>query len=296
VSAEFYSAPRQTLLGADESVFEDENGNIRPGWESLIGAVWAIPDDEDEMDGTRHRVDVSHLPQMSMQPHSDHFRLLAGVMSGESGIPVSYLGVVQDSNPTSADAIYANEADLVRSAKDQQRSLGMGRASLALDVLTVLHGDLNDAARADLRRLSPRWQDPRTRSVVEQSQFVAQQVGSGNFQAGTLATLSQLPLSHEDAQRIADENRRARGVATLDQIAAEPTGGVGVESEVDRANAMRAKLEALGVGVRAGATFESLVDVLGLQGLVDSGAIPTTLRLPERDAAQLEDSGATRGV
>lgn len=49
------------------------------------------------------------------------------------------------------------------------------------------------------------------------------------------------------------------------------------------------KYDALGVGRRAGATFESLKADLGL-GVEDSGAVPVSLRLPEEvDAVKLED-------
>lgn len=215
VSAEFYSAPRLMALGGGREMFEDDQGHVRTGWESIIGAVWGIPDEEDEMTGERHRVSIEQISQMSMQPHSDQYRLLAGVFSGESSIPVSYLGVIQDGNPTSADAIYASEADLIRLVKAQHLSLGLGADGLARDVLTVMYGDLDDAANADLRGLSPKWQDPRTRSVLEQSQFVAQQVGAGNFQPGTEGTLAQLPISPEDAKFILSENRRAQGNTVL---------------------------------------------------------------------------------
>jgi hypothetical protein len=56
--------------------------------------------------------------------------------------------------------------------------------------------------------LTARWADPRTRSITEQSQFVAQQVGAGNFQPGTEATLSQLPISPDAVKQIVAENRR----------------------------------------------------------------------------------------
>jgi hypothetical protein len=221
VSAEFYSAPRQILLGADDDVFRDQDGNMHTGWEAIVGAVWAIPDDEDEMTGEKSRANLQQLPQMSMQPFSDQLRLIAQMASGETGIPLSYLGVAQDSNPTSAEAIYANEIDLVRIADGQKPSLGMGRLSLAKDVLTALHGDLDDAAEADLRGLTARWADSRTRSIMEQSQFVATQVGAGNFQPGTRATLDQLPITREDAERIASENQRATGNSILQGLLAD---------------------------------------------------------------------------
>lgn len=211
VSAEFYSAPRLAALGADESLFMDQDGNVRPAWQAIMGAVWGVPDDEDEVTGERSRVDLHSLPQMSMQPHSDHLRTIAQMVSGETTIPLSYLGVMQDSNPTSAEAVEAHEIDLVRVTRSQFPFLGASREQLALDVLTLRHGDLSAEAVADLRGLRARWVDPRYKSVVEQSQFVAQQVGSGNFQPGTEATLAQLPITAEDARRIADENRRARG-------------------------------------------------------------------------------------
>ncbi|RBP66427.1 SPP1 Gp6-like portal protein [Brevibacterium sanguinis] len=218
VSAEFYSAPRLAALGADESVFMDQDGNIRPAWAAIMGSVWAVPDEEDEITGERSRVELHSLPQMSMQPHSDQLRTIAQMVSGETTIPLSYLGVMQDSNPTSAEAVEAHEIDLVRVTRNQFPFLGAGREQLALDVLTLRHGDLDEAARKDLRGLKARWVDPRYKSVVEQSQFVAQQVGSGNFQPGTEATLAQLPITAEDARRIAEENRRAAGSSVIERL------------------------------------------------------------------------------
>lgn len=225
VSAEFYSAPRLAALGANESLFMDEHGNVRPAWAAIMGAVWGVPDDEDEVTGERTRVDLHTLPQMSMQPHSDHLRTIAQMVSGETTIPLSYLGVMQDSNPTSAEAVEAHEIDLVRVTRSQFPFLGASREQLALDVLTLRHGDLDDAALADLRGLKARWVDPRYKSVVEQSQFVAQQVGAGNFQPGTEATLSQLPITAEDARRIADENRVASGRADFMRMLGSFTAG-----------------------------------------------------------------------
>lgn len=225
VSAEFYSAPRLAALGAGEELFMDEAGNIRPAWAAIMGAVWAVPDEEDEVTGERSRVDLHTLPQMSMQPHSDQLRTIAQMVSGETSIPLAYLGVMQDSNPTSAEAVEANEIDLVRVTRREFPFLGAAREQHALDVLTLRHGDLGESALADLRGMKARWVDPRYKSVVEQSQFVAQQVGSGNFQPGTEATLAQLPITAEDARRIADENRRARGREVM-RFAMSAAGGL----------------------------------------------------------------------
>lgn len=223
VSAEFYSAPRLAALGADETLFMDQDGNVRPAWAAIMGAVWGVPDTEDEVTGERSRVSLETLPQMSMQPHSDQLRTIAQMVSGETTIPLSYLGVMQDSNPTSAAAVEAHEIDLVRVTRGQFPFLGASREQLALDVLTLRHGDLSETALADLRGLKAKWVDPRYKSVVEQSQFVAQQVGSGNFQPGSETTLAQLPITAEDARRFAEENKRAAGRKVIDDLVASST-------------------------------------------------------------------------
>lgn len=224
VSAEFYQAPRLALLGADDAIFTDSHGNPIDPWDVITGAVWAVPDigidDDPETPENLRRAQFERFPQMSMQPFSDQYRLIASAVSGATSIPLHYLGVVQDSNPTSAQAIEALEVDLVNSVKAQNRSLSMGRRELALDILTALHGDLSRVALDALRSLTPRWGDPRTRSVQEQSQFVATQVGAGNMQPGTEATLRQLPLDPEDVRIIAAENQRARGESVFRQMLA----------------------------------------------------------------------------
>lgn len=289
-SAEFYSSPGEYLLGANPEDFQDEHGNPVPGWEMLIGAVRVMPDEEDEMTGERHRAQVEHRPQMTMEPHNSQLRQLAAQVSGETGIPTHYLGVVQDSNPTSAQAIEASEVDLIRIAETAQTSFNAGRVRLAMNTLAALYDPsrggerVSDTAVREVMAAVPQWQDPRTRSLIEQSQFVAQQVHAGNFQPGSKATLEQLRMSREDVDQHVSDNRAARGQATALALTGE-----GENPEVEATKVKKLKYDALGVGRRAGATFESLKVDLGLEGVEDSGAVPVSLRLPEVDAVKLED-------
>lgn len=290
VSADFYVAPRVVALGGGKELFETEEGSVSP-WSALTGAVWAVPDEVDEVTGERSRLDVTTLPQMSMQPFSDQMRLLAETVSGETGIPASQLGLSQDSNPASEAAIVASENRLVRIAQKQFAPFGMSMTSMAVDQLHVLYGDLGDVGARSLRGLAPRMADPRTRSVVEQSQFVAQQVGSGNFQAGTLETLQELPIDPEAAVAHAEANRRLNA---QNGILAR-MGEADVNPEHEAAETRRIAYQALKEGIYAGGTFESVKADLASAGInVDgiewSGTYPNTLRLPENEARALEDA------
>lgn len=220
VAAEFYSAPRGLILGADSSVFDAQHA-----WSAVTGAVWGLPDvtldDDMDMPDALRRAEYQQIPQLSMQPFSDQYRLQASVMSGASSIPLHYLGVTQDSNPTSAAALQALENDLVKSVRGQEPSFNIGRRMLALNILTALYGDLDEDRYEELRGLRPRWEDPRYVDTLSQSQFVATQVQAGNLQPGTRATVSLLPISPDDVDAIVQENQRAAGSSVLDRLLAE---------------------------------------------------------------------------
>lgn len=287
VAAQFFMHPRFLLLGATVDNFKDPaTGRDLSPWDVMMGAVNGLPDmdpveaEELGVPDSLRRAGIQTFQQLSMQPFSEQFRLLAAAFSGESSIPPQYLGVIQDSNPTSAQAIEAAEVDLVREVRAQNPFMGRGRRTLALNALSLIHGDLNPDAYAELRGLTPRWEDPRTRSMAEQSNMVHQQTQIGNFQPGTRTTLSQLPVSKETVEALAQENERAAGGSIFEQLMSE--GGAaegGDQGEVkltDRTNAF-------GQLIRTGATPESAARVAAGEISITEiemrpGAVPVTIR------------------
>lgn len=238
VSAEFYSSPQRYMLGADQSMFQDKDGRPIPAWQSLIGSLLAVPDrdDEDEPDPALRRVQVGQFPQMTMQPHTDQLRSIAMMFSGESSIPVNYLGIIQD-NPSSADAIRASEADLVSVAEDEIVGLSTARESLARNVLVALHGGMTEGMAKDLRSLKSRWRDPSTPTKQAQTQAVVAQIQTGVLLPTSRVAMEQLGYTQTDIDRIQDEHRGSRVSALvssigqrLDEAAADPVVQAAAES------------------------------------------------------------------
>lgn len=283
VAAQFFMHPRLLLLGAEVSAFTDPvSGREMSPFDVMMGAVNGLPDvtvdDDPDMPDSLRRAGVETFQQLSFQPFSDQFRLLAAAFSGESSIPPSYLGVVQDSNPTSAQAIEAAEVDLVREVRAQSPVLGRGRRQLALNALSLIHGDLDPDDYAELRGLTARWEDPRTRSMAEQSNMVHQQTQIGNFQAGTRSTLSHLPISKESVEQAAQENERAASAGLFDRLMSE-----GAEAGSAEEPKLAERANTFGILIRTGATSESAARVAA--GLIDisevemrPGATPITIR------------------
>lgn len=277
VAGQFSMAPRPFMRGASQSDFMDNP------WSMLVGEVWAIPDvsvdDDPSLPDSLRRVEMDMLPQVSMLPFNDQFRLIAGAMSSELSLPPFYLGVMQDSNPTSAQAIEASEIDLTREVGAQNPIMGIGRKTLALNALSLLDGrDFSPQVAAELRGLHADWEDPRTRSMSEQSQMVALQVQAGNMQPGTRTTLRQLPISEQDVDAAVEENRRAAGSGLLDQALAAAGG----ESDADEPK-LQDRANTFGILIRSGATPESAAKVAaGLLDIADvemrPGVLPVTVR------------------
>lgn len=168
VTAEFYSSPQRALLGADKAHFTGPDGKPISPLQALIGGIWGLPDIRDEETGDLVRPKIEQLTQASFQPHGEMMRGLAMQVSGESSIPVAYLGVLHD-NPSSADAIRANESDMINMLMDELDGYGVSRVSVARDVAAVLENEWTDAMEQELRGLQSNFRDPGTVTKSEQS-------------------------------------------------------------------------------------------------------------------------------
>lgn len=85
----------------------------------------------------------------------------------------------------------------------------------------------------------------------------------------------------------------AEGAVAIDVDAVEPleVEADGAASATDEANALKAKADALGALVRAGANADEAAAALGINGVTFPN-VPTTVRIPDDEAAGLEGSGA----
>lgn len=209
VGAEFFSGPQRVLLGADESAFQDADGNLKSQWESIIGRIWAIPASEDP---DAPMPDVKQMPQVSMQPHTDHMRMFAQLVSAELSLPISAFGIVQD-QPASAEAMDVVYRDLVIEAEAAIDTFGIGW-SRSMQTAIILRDDL-DEATPELRRLRAKFRDPSTPSRGAATDAVVKQVQTGILPADSSVTLEALGYDQTTIDRIQSDRRRSRGTALL---------------------------------------------------------------------------------
>lgn len=211
IGAEFFSAPQRYLLGADEDAFVDAAGNKKSTWDMVVGRILAIERDEDGDVPT-----VGQFPQVSMQPHTDHFRMWATAFASETGLPVSELGIVQD-NPASADAMYAATRTLIEEAEDTCEAFTPAWVR-AMTTAVQLREGLSQPP-ADLSKLGVRWRDPAQLSQAATTDAVIKQVQTGILPAESDVTLEALGYDDTTIQRIQSDRRRMQSAQLVQQLA-----------------------------------------------------------------------------
>lgn len=216
VNGEAYSMPRYALLGATEEAFKNADGTPKPTWQAAWDAIWAIGDDPDASSDTLARADIKQFNGQSPEPQNKHLRMLAQLFSGETGIPVGELGIVADSNPTSAEALAVSRDDIVSEAESTTDNWSPDLSAAVTRGLRMLNGG---AVPADLD-LKPRWRSPVHQSRASVVDAGQKQVAAVPWLAETTVGLRLLGLSEADISDALSERQRATSRANVTALAA----------------------------------------------------------------------------
>ena len=209
VSAEFFNSPQRYVLGAEEGAFAGDAAK----WKAIIGRLLAISRDEDG-----ELPQVGQFSQQSMQPHMDQLRGWAALFAGETNLPVSSLGIVQD-NPASAEAIYAAKEDLVMEAAAANRVYGSALRRAATTAVMLRDG-LTEPPE-EMRQLQAKWRNPATPSVVSASDALVKQAAVMPWLAESDVALEALGYDQATITRLRADKLRAEGRQRMDALIAQ---------------------------------------------------------------------------
>lgn len=190
VAREFYSAPQRYILGADEDLFLDSDGNPMNPWSVYMGRVIGVPTNQDGQIPT-----IGQFSANSPQPYFDQIRALAQMLSAETAIPASYLGFQTD-NPASADAIRQMEARLVKRSERRQKQFGRAWIEVAKLALMVRDGDLP----VEASQIRPIWRDASTPTRAAAADEATKLIAAGVLLPDSEITYNRIGLSDIDKQ------------------------------------------------------------------------------------------------
>lgn len=287
---DIYSYPELILLGADGSVFKDEDGNTLPAWQAMMGRVKGIPDDEDAPQGLE-RATVQSISAASPEPHLAALSVHAKVCARELSLPDSALALTDVANPTSAESYDASQYELIADARGAIDDWSTPLRKIHATALAIQNG-LNDVP-SEWLGIDSKWRNPQFLTQSAEADAGSKRLAAVPWLAETEVGLELLGLNDDQIRRAQAEKRRAAAGNLLTNLTAATAGLPGEQSaalnSADDAAAMKAKFDALGVAIRAGVDPDDAANRLGLSGIAFTGAVPVSLRLPERDTSVLED-------
>lgn len=214
-TAEFFSFPQRYAIGVEGDDFMDT-------FKTYLNRFLALgaPDDGAPMP------QMGQFSASSPEPHIAQLRAIAGMFSGETSIPLNYLGIVQD-NPASADAIRATEADLVGVAERAQTGFGPTWSRVMAMAHQVANNDLDPDPR--LKQVLCQWRDAATPTKAAQAQSVMSLVSQGVLPPNSAVTYRLLGYDEATVAELVADARTAAGRQAL--AALRPTAAADPEAD-----------------------------------------------------------------
>lgn len=277
-TAEFFSFPQRWATGVDQADFDDVTFTT---YLNRLLALGTVDDDG-------HQPALGQFSAQSPEPHIAQLRASAMMASGETGIPADRLGIIQD-NPSSADAIRAQESELVKIAERSQMIYGHGW----VDVVRMAQHARDGMADDSLGRLRSQWRSAATATKAADAQSTMTLVSSGVLEPKSEITWELLGLDPVTVSRLKAEALRNQGENMLDQLLAGTAEagdearanvvdeGQSAETPKEDPAELKQRADALGSLIRAGVTPENAAQIAGLPQVKFIGGRPITLKYDE---------------
>lgn len=232
VNREFYTTPQRWLMGADMSVFQDEDGKMADAWAAVAGLMLAMPrpfDDETQQWGELPT--VGQFAAAPPTPYIDQVRAYSMLLAAEVGIPASYLGYATD-NPASADAIRAGQDRLINRSLRRQRGFTQGWRDVAYNALLWRDGKV-DVDK--LKQVAPNWDNPATPTPQAAADEATKLIGVGVLTPDSEVTYKRVGLTPIERAQVRSEKRRTAARQMVADVAAAAAGNNVIDLAARRA-------------------------------------------------------------
>ena len=148
-------------------------------------------------------------------------RLLATQFSAATGLTVSDVGVVNDANPTSSDAILAQSQTLVGMAEQLNAGNGNSLRTIALMALAITEKKTIDTLTDEQKDIVAHFRNPAMPSVAVTADAAIKIASARPGFAQTDVFAEMLGFSKADIRRIKAQEQRARGLNVLQELEIE---------------------------------------------------------------------------
>ncbi len=211
IGLEFSTSPQKYILGVTD---EQYDSIINRKFQQYVGNILAATANPENGE----KPSFGQLMQGSITPHVEMMRMLATQFSAASGLSVTDTGVVNDANPTSSDAIFAQSQTLIGMAEQLNVSNGDALHNIAVTALALANRTPITGLSDEKKDVVAHFRNPAMPSIA-QTADAAIKIASAREGFGKTDTfLEMIGFDQADIRRVKAQEIRARGMQLLSDL------------------------------------------------------------------------------
>lgn len=211
IGLEFATAPQKYLLGVTD---EQYDAVINQKFKQYVGSIIASTTNPE----TGEKPTFGQLQQGTITPHVSMLRMYATQFSAATGLPVTDIGVVNDANPTSSDAIEAQTKTLVGMAEELNKVNGNSLKIIAIMALAIANNKSWESLTEDQKDVMAHFKNPSMPSVASTTDAAIKIASARPTFANTDTFLEMIGFDQAEIRRIKAQEQRARGMQLLEEM------------------------------------------------------------------------------
>ena len=208
IALEFDTTPQKYILGVTD---EQYDAIVSDKFKTYMGAVIAATANPE----TGTNPTLGQLAQGSLQPHVEKMRMTATQFAAATGLTVTDVGVVNDANPTSSDAILAQSQTLVLLAQQLNTGNGDALRTIACMAQAVARNCTLAELTEDETGIMAHFKNPAMPSVAVTADAAIKIASARQEFASTDTFLEMIGFDQADIRRIKVQEQRVRGQQIL---------------------------------------------------------------------------------
>ena len=217
VALEFDTTPQKYLLGVTDEQYDTiMNDKFKTYVGSLLTATSNPETGENPLFG--------QLAQGSLAPHVEKMRMTATQFAAATGLTVTDVGVINDANPTSSDAILAQSQTLVLMAQQLNTGNGDALRTIAQMAQAIARSVTLDELTEEERDVIAHFKNPAMPSVAVTADAAIKIATARQEFASTDTFLEMIGFDQADILRIKAQEQRVRGQQVLLEVEDEADG------------------------------------------------------------------------
>lgn len=220
IALEFSTAPQKYLLGVTEDQYDQITSDK---FKQYVGSILVSTSNPE----TGQNPTVGQFQQGTIEPHIQMIRAIATKFCSATDLSVTDVGVINDANPTSAEAILAQTQALVLKAEQLNAGNGAALDQIALMALAIAQNTTIEELSEEDRDIMAHFKNPAMPSVSVTTDAAIKIATARPEFASTDVFAEMIGFDQADIRRIKAQEAKARGLATLtEEFNDDLTGGM----------------------------------------------------------------------